>query len=102
MPMQLTRRAKEAIVALRDEFRLRVFFTEGVIKPPSFWQKLQCDYGDRLNAIVREGMEEVHNDRDVRIKCPDCGRQGTVPGDQVRWSCSCSPRVERFTFQTSI
>lgn len=102
MPMQLTRKAKEAIVALRDEFRLRVSLTEGVVKPPSFWQKLQRDYGERLNAILREGMEETRNDRDIRISCPACARQGTVPGDQVRWSCSCSPRVERFTFQTSI
>lgn len=102
MPMQLTRRAKEAIVALRDEFRIRVDLTEGIVKPPGFWQKLQRDYETRLNSIIQQGMEEVSNDRDVRVQCPDCQRQGTVPGDQVRWSCSCSPRKERFTFQTSI
>lgn len=102
MPMQLTRRAKVAIVALRDEFRLKVHLGEGIVKPTGYWERLQRDYETRLTAIIREGMEEVCNDRDMRIECPDCHRQGTVPGDQVRWSCSCSPRVERFTFQTSI
>lgn len=102
MAMQLTRRAKEAMVSLRKEFQLRISLTEGVAKGPLFWQRVQRDYDERLSAIIREGMEEVHNDRDVRIACPVCARQGTVPGDQVRWSCSCSPKVERFTFQTSI
>ncbi|HEY8311012.1 MAG TPA: hypothetical protein VIG47_10675, partial [Gemmatimonadaceae bacterium] len=81
--------------------RVEEITKSGVHMPRGFWGTLSDDYERAVKQIVRNGMEEVRNDRPVRVECPKCHRQATIAGDVQRWTCLCSP-VERYAFQTYI
>lgn len=95
----LTPRAQKAIVALYREYKSKVAFADYITPPRGYYAQLSREYEEKLREIVRHGMRETPNDRMVRIKCPQCGRCNTIPGDVQRWKCVCSPHTERYVFQ---
>lgn len=100
--MRLSDRAKRALVALHAEFQHKLENRKYLYLPPGVLTPLSEEYESRVKQIIREGMEETRNDRGVRVKCPDCGRESNIAGDVKRWSCVCSPRDERYAFQTYV
>jgi hypothetical protein len=99
--LSLSRKAMRAIAALRVEFEHRLALRKALHLPPGVLTPLSDEYNARLQKIVREGLS-TSEASDVRIKCPDCGREATVTPEVLRWKCVCSPYVVRYSFQTSV
>ena len=99
---ELTPKAQQAVVDLYAEYRKKLSHVDFMLAPPGYIANLRKEYEEKLKAIVREGVTDVRNDRNVRIECPDCKRRDVIAGDVQRWSCVCSPNISRYTFQTSV
>ena len=95
----LTPKAQIALIELHREYEQKVSFADFITPPRGYYAQLSREYEAKLKEIVSNGMRETANDRMVRIKCPQCGRRESIPGDVQRFKCVCSPHTERFVFQ---
>lgn len=102
--MELTERAKHALVELHKEFEEKVrqykFAKLGYgIHRPGYLKGLSTEYNRRVAEIINQGLTESRGVRMVRVQCPACGRVEQIAGDVERWTCVCGP-FERMAFQT--
>jgi hypothetical protein len=95
----LSDRAKRALVELHEEFKQRAETGGKILMPRWFWANLSAEYERRMSEIIRGSFTEVDNERDVRVRCPQCKREGTIRGTQSRWTC-CGQ--DHYTFGTLV
>lgn len=100
MVYDLSDRAKRALVELHEEYQ-RKASDRTIIKPPGFYGKLAAEYEQKVQDIIRGSFTEVDADRTVRVRCPNCGREGAIRASQARWACSCSTE-DHHTFATIV